>query len=273
MKFNFEYFTIEKSELYFGVAYFVLKTGPLRDDVKNDTSKPPVFFYPDPTGKEDVKLPADMRFMFLPNRKPGERDVIYASGQAGAGKSYLMDAFSVIYHRLFPKHRILFFSKNDFHGDISLTHDIYRPINLDKFTEELEHTDFAEGHQFKNSLIVMDDIGAIRKEKNKEKSLWLFIDMVLENMRKKNVSIYIISHVPTNYKQTAVLIREVHHYIVYPMAQQVSSDRMLSKYLGLNSRAINRIVNEHDSRWVDIDCRRKLILTDNRISTIEFCSR
>ena len=104
---------------------------------------------------------------------------------------------------------------------------------MDTFVDALDGTDYAEGHQFKDSLLIMDDIGTMRKEPKKEKQLWLFIDTVLENMHKKNVSIYLITHVPTNYRQTAVLVRELHHYIVYPKAQQVSSDRLLKNYLGL----------------------------------------
>lgn len=276
MKFKYEYFDEKKADDYFGVAYFV-KDAPNakgdRDKVETDYTKKPLFFFTAADGKSDLRLPSNMRYMFLPNRKHGSRDIIYACGKSGGGKSFLMDAFAVLYHRLFPANKILFFSKNDFKGDVSLTHDIYKPIPIEPFIEELEKTDYAEGHQFKNTLLVMDDIGVLRNDKRQEKVLWQFIDAALENMRKKNVSIYIISHVPTNYRQTALLVREVHHYVVYPKAQQVSSDRMLRNYLGLNARAVSRIVDEPLSRWVDVDCANKLITCDNRISTIDFCGQ
>ena len=107
-----------------------------------------------------------------------------------------------IYHKLLPENKIMFFSNNDYCGDECLNHDIYHPVKMDDFLEAIEHIDSAEGKQSANKLLIMDDIGTLRNAPKKEKVMWLFIDTVLENMRKKNVSIYIITHVPTNFRQT-----------------------------------------------------------------------
>ena len=155
-------------------------------------------------------------------------------------------------------------------ADSSLTQELYQKVDMNKFIEAIDElgTEYATGDHFKNKLLVLDDIGALSVDPKKQKIFWNFIDMALENMRKKNTSIYLISHVSTNYKQTRTLIGEIHKYIVYPNCQQVQSDRLLSHYLGLTKKQVRKITSEEKSRWVVIDCRRRLCMSDHEIYTL-----
>lgn len=271
MKFILEYFDIKTMEpkyddkfRYFAVAYDIDGCG------KKVQNKQPAFLRKarnDEDGHEYIKLQQGMRFAPMPNT--GERDITQANGQSGAGKSYLMDEYCQYFKILHPDKKIHIFTTNDFKADVSLTHELYNPIPLKEFIEKLYETDnWAQGEMFRNSLLVFDDFQGGNDNKEFEKKVYHFITMVVENMRKKNVFLYLITHRASNAKLTSSIIPELQRYIVYPNAQQVNSDRLLNHYLGLKKKDIRRIVNEEHSRWVQIDCRRKCLLTETSVENL-----
>ena len=271
MKFILEYFDINNTDpkfnaklKYFAIAYEVDDTGK---KVKN---KQPIFLRKarnDEDGCEHIQLVPNMRFSPIPST--GERDITQANAQSGAGKSYLMDEYCQYFKILHPNKKIHIFTTNDFKGDVSLTHQLYNPIPLKEFIENLYETDdWTKGDMFKDSLLVFDDFQGGNDDKDFEKKVYHFITMIVENMRKKNVFLYLITHRATNYRLTSSIIPELQRYIVYPQSQQVCSDRILNHYLGLKKIDVRRIVNEEDSRWVMVDCRRKCILTEHSVEVL-----
>ena len=240
-----------------------------------------------PKCKTSIELSEEYRFQPLPCiplKTQQERSTIYISGASGMGKSWLINSIVKDYKKIFPTNKVYYFTKNNAEKDRSLEPKaMYNFINVTKFIETFTKTtetktgSYTEVDEEKiegflldkkgiydNSFFIFDDIASLEKiSKEASRIMQLIIDIILENKRKSQISIAILSHVPSNYKQTALLIREMKQYIAFPSNLQVKSDRILNSYLGLNTEEIRRIVDEDSkiSKWIVIDNSRRLILT------------
>ena len=225
---------------------------------------------------EKLDLKDDLRLMILPhiNRKGEEqRSCVYICGASGSGKSYLVNKYAELYYDLNKeKNKVFYFTLNNVDKDRSLSKSLYKIINVEKFIEhysdEEEMNKFIkDSPEYDNSLLIMDDIGAIH-DKADAKVMWDFINVILENKRKNNISIVVISHISTDYRRTALIIRETSQYIVYPQNIQVRSDRLMKSYLGLSKPQLDYIINLKNSLWCCIDCKRRLMITQREITPL-----
>lgn len=274
----------EMISYYFAIIYKIFYKDKFKheDEITIDMNNDPYFvriafnFDEDRNKVNDLKVNDDHRIMFLPqmNRKgEEERDVLYISASSGSGKSYLVNQFAEVYNiEKENKNKIFFLTSNNHEKDKSLSQDIYNFINVDEFLDyysddENMKTFIKDGSEFDNSLIIFDDIGAIN-DKDKVKTLWHFINIILENKRKNCISICVISHVPTDYKKTSILIRETKKYIVFPKNLQVNSDRFLKTYLGLSKSQITFITDLQNTKWCAVDVGRKLLITQRQIKSL-----
>lgn len=156
--------------------------------------------------------------------------------------------------------------------DVSLTHSLYKEININEFLDKLSEEDedgitglekFSKTHDVKKCMFIFDDIAVIKVDKKKEKMLWLFIDMVLENKRKAEISICVISHISCNYRQTALITREAKNYVFSAKNMQSTSDRMLKSYMGISGKQLKFIMDHlDDSRWVSINTSTKTVISE-----------
>lgn len=263
-------FIVEKFNKKFQNEYFAIMTP--KEEMQEMQQEKPLFIRVSDEGMlDEVRAIRDYEIMFLPNVISGQRDAIMSCGKAGLGKSWLMNKFAQLYRMINPDNEILYLTTNDFEADTSLNHKIYTPVDMRTFLVQLHEAgaeNYASSDAFNNKLICIDDIGGV-KDKQLEKLLYDFMDIVLENMRKKNVSFFLNTHVPTAGAKTRTIVREIDKYIVYPRAQQVNSDRMLNHYLGLRKEHIRQIVNLAD-RWACNDTLRRLIITPSRIYKLHF---
>lgn len=219
-----------------------------------------------------VILPEDYRFQlfpYLPLESEEDRSVIYISGASGGGKTWFLNETIKFYKEIYPHNKIYFITKNNWKIDRSLTHSNYTFLDTEKFIEDFSTPEAKESFLedkdkvFNNSFFIFDDIGALDVKKEAKETIWFIINTILENKRKSKISIAIISHVPTDYKRTALLIREIKQYVIFPQNMQVKSDRLLKTYLGLSSKQLKKIVDEDykDTRWLSIDIKRRVCLT------------
>lgn len=218
-------------------------------------------------------------FMFLPEMEKHQTDKYFVCGQSGTGKSYLMNDYVKMYKMINPHNSVLYFTMNDAEKDKSIDHKNFNVVSMRDFYNNLleiyNNRDEGEkieatrklGETFKNSLLVFDDIGTLKNFKNAEKVFWNFIDQSLENMRKFNVSVYIISHTSRTGSTGTILKEELQRYIVYPQSLQVQNDRIMNSYFGFGRKTINRIMGTKD-RWVCIDARRKIAISSSEIYSI-----
>ena len=242
---------------------------------------PPVFVrtaykFDDPTRcVKSIELDDDYRILplpYIPLKSEQERNTIYIAGASGKGKSYLINEICQMYHALFPDNKLYFFTKNDWKNDRSLNKKIYQFIDVGKFieyySEEEKLEEFLLTEDYNNSFFIFDDIAALEKiSKEAAHTLQTIIDIILENKRKAQISIAILSHVPTNYKKTALLIREMKQYYLFPSVLQAKSDRILNAYLGLRRKEIDKIVEDDstDTTWLCVDNERRIIFTQKKI--------
>lgn len=281
--FIIEKFNKENSHDYFAMLYKIKYNDDreIEKEVKIDPSFNAKFvrksYKKESEAVEKIDLTDDnlkcFRLTIVPEiiRGKDDRDVIYISGSGGSGKSYLVDQINLLYQKL-NNGKTYFFTANDPQKDTSLTHEKYHFVNLEKFFDQfgadgiLDHFSKTSG-LYDNSMLIFDDIGAV-KDKRKKKILWDFIDIVLENKRKNNIYICVISHVPTNYTQTQLIIRETKKYVVYPRNLQVKSDRFLKTYLGLSSKQLNEITDIDNSKWCCVDVINRILITQRQISNL-----
>ena len=221
-----------------------------------------------------ITLSENYRFTVLPYlslKQQQERSTIYISGASGSGKSYLLNNIIKEYKQHYPNNTVYYITKNDWKADRSLEpKSMYRFVDVNKFIQyysnekHIEEFLLDKNKKYYNSFFVFDDIGALEKiSKTHADTLQLIIDIILENKRKAGISIAILSHVPSNYKKTALLIREMKQYIFFPGNVQARSDRILNTYLGLSKAEIEKMisVDSQISKWVCIDVARRLVLT------------
>lgn len=227
---------------------------------------------------DKITLAEDYRFLplpYLPLTTEEDRSCVYISGASGLGKSYLVNEIVTEYKRFYPSNKIYYITKNNASNDRSLSpKDMYKFIDVNKFIDYYSYNENIEEFlldtkkKFHNSMFIFDDVASMEKiDKVAGKVLNNIMDIILENKRKAKMSICIISHVPSNYKQTALLIREMHSYICFPKTLQVCSDRILNNYLGLSTKEIERIIHDDSkiTNWLMIDNKRRLVLTQREI--------
>lgn len=218
------------------------------------------------------------KFMFLPSMKYKQRQCIYCQGQAGGGKSYLLNDYVSLYKLMNPNNRVLYFTLNSAEIDTSLTLSNYKIMKMQDFCDALQkvnnNLDDIKGiaQLFENSLLVFDDVGNLKNNKKMQKTFWDFIDQGCENMRKFNVSIYIIGHSSRTGNHGTILKEEMTNYIITGNAIQTKNDRIMTAYFGWKMWQIDKLF-ETDDRWLEIDTKRKLVVYPNKIITLDYLFR
>jgi hypothetical protein len=213
------------------------------------------------------------KFMFLPSMKHKQRHCIYCQGQAGGGKSYLLDDYISLYKLMHPKNEVLYFTLNNAEIDASLTKENYRIMKMQPFLDALTKInqnldEFKHmSHIFANKVLVFDDVGNLKNNKIAQKTFWNFIDQSIENFRKFDVNIYIIGHSSRTGHFGTVLKEELTHYIVMGNAMQTKNDRILSTYFGFNMGQIHQLLDGKD-RWLCIDTKNIVAIYPTRIKDL-----
>jgi len=263
-----ERFEKDNRSEYFAIRYSV-------DENENIDEKFPIMFVREiKKGEEGVNgyrtEQKNERYFFLPNLVKDQRDGIFAVGQAGTGKSFTLDQFVKLYKMINTRNRVLYFSMNVAQIDKSLTQENYEIMDMQEFCDSLEEIieNLDEMKKmtllFHDMLIVFDDIGKLSFNKKYEKLFWTFISASLEDMRKVNVSVYLIGHTSRTGQYGKILKEEINKYIVYPKSLQTSNDRIIDAYFGFKTHTKKRLFSTND-RWVCIDCHRKIAISPSEV--------
>jgi DNA replication protein DnaC len=218
------------------------------------------------------------RFMFLPNMNPKHRDCALCVGQAGSGKSYLMNQYATLYKLLHPKNEILFFTLNNAEIDVSLTKELYRIIPMQKFCDsllgvlkdmdELKKISFL----FQNKILIFDDVGSLKSNKKWKGALFTFLDHSIENFRKHHTSVYIIGHTSRLGGDGTIIREEISHYIVQGNALQSKNDRIMDASFGFNNDMLDLIFQQND-RWLSVLTKERVVIYPSKIVTVESLRR
>lgn len=203
---------------------------------------------------ESIKLD---KGKFLPY--PSSRE-FYISGTSGCGKTYL--SCQIIKEYLRDN------KKNDMY--------VLSGINEDKVVDDLKpkrikldermHTDPLEVDDFKDSIVLFDDIKTISNNKI-AKSVAKLRDNILEKGRHTNTTIIATTHLLLDYQDTRLLLVESSNIIFFPKGGGLSKiDTFLEKYVGVKSEMRNRILSTKNSRWVMVHNKYpQFILTEKEL--------
>jgi hypothetical protein len=175
-----------------------------------------------------------------------QRTVIYVAGPSGSGKSTLISSFINNYVSLYPRNEIYLFSKVRNDTSIKSKKKINNVIIDEKIiTEPFESADF------KNSLVIMDDIDTLKDKKIKDKLVALRDD-IGETGRHDNCSLAITSHLIAKGKETSGIINEAQIVVIY-LSSGCNYNYYLQSKLGLNAKQIQKLkAISKNSRWTAI---------------------
>lgn len=182
-------------------------------------------------------------FQLCPNFQR-ERECILISGPSGSGKTYFAKQFLRKYKKIYPKNKIVLISNKPFE-DFKIP---YTKLPLDENT-----INNLKVNDYKNSIIVFDDVENITSDKKLQERVIKFLEEVLNVGRSLNIWIIVISHILMNYRFSRNMIMECNKVVMFPNSGvRFQYQNFLNKYLGLSKKQINNILNTK-SRWLAID--------------------
>lgn len=187
------------------IASIINKIDPKKNkDIYNENDKNNVKNY-----LEEIILDSDEYIQQIPDKKT-ERSVLYITGASGSGKSYYTREYIKQYRITFPKNGIYLFSS--LNEDSTLDKITYiKRVNLD---DGFLSTPFTI-EDFKNSLIIYDDIDVISYKPMKRK-LYEIMDMILQTGRHSRTSFIFTSHQANKGNDTKMILNECHSITIFP---------------------------------------------------------
>jgi hypothetical protein len=218
------------------------------NDKKRSKKQDNKFLYVDDKAKNSIdsyECDYNETIQQIPDKET-ERSILYITGPSGSGKSYYTRNYILEYKKMFPKNNIYVFSSLD--SDETL--DKIPKIKRVKFTDKFLLFDFKIT-DFKNSMIVFDDIDAETSKVRKAK-IYGILNMVLNTGRHERVSVVYTSHLSCAGNETKLILSECHSVTVFVKNMGNRSLKyLMDSYFGLDKHQINYI-KKIDSRWITL---------------------
>lgn len=194
-----------------------------------------------------VTIPPDSMFVPIPDPDPTARQIWYAAGISGSGKSYFARGIAENYKKLFPDREVYLISKYPVDEDDTLGKmKIGKPksISLESLVE-----DYPSIEEFKDCLIIFDDYDTLSAPY--DKIVQKLIDDLAIRGRHTATSMCVLSHYLTNYKKTRLILGEAHFIVLYPMATSFKAMRYVCEHhCGMTKEEITSM--KKLGRWVCI---------------------
>lgn len=199
--------------------------------------------------------------------------VEYVCARRGAGKSYYVnDLIKNMNKTIDEKLRFIFISRLSNDESIVLPKNALRLTPKEVIPPDYEEEDEEEEGDnscladFKNSIMIFDDIFDSKLTDKMRKKLHAFIIDILENSRHFNIQVIMTSHMISNYRKTREMLNELSNIVVFPQfsnAHQI--EWTLKEYFGIGKKLMKKLMTTN-SRWVNISSiKPKVIITQNEI--------
>jgi hypothetical protein len=186
----------------------------------------------------------DGKFQQVPDPET-ERQILYITGASGSGKSTYTANYIKNYQKMFPERPIYCFSA--LKDDESL--DVVKPQRI--IIDDSIWKDPIDVSEFKNSLVVLDDIDVISDKKQRD-AVYSIMNQILEVGRHFKITCIITNHLPTSGKDTRRVINECHSITYFPHSGTARGIKYLMiEYLGLDKHQLKKIKGLK-SRWATI---------------------
>ena len=191
---------------------------------------------------EKLKIEDEGIFQQIPDTAK-EREVGMVCGQSGSGKSTYIKKYCKEYKKTYKNRDIYMFS--NLKDDETLKDLKINRIVIDEslIDEPLTVEDF------KNSLVLFDDIDVIRDKKVKE-AVYQIMNEILETGRHFSVSCLMTVHYP-NKPNIRTMLNECHWFVFFPWGAIKSTHYVLENYLGVDKDNLRKIKSTK-SRWACI---------------------
>ena len=213
------------------------------------------------SGFEELSLNKGETLSMIPDITK-ERDVLFVIGQSGSGKSYFVSNYAKEYKKLHSKRSIYVFSTlaEDKDGLDRIPKIIRIPLNAD-FTND----DIIPTEEFKDSLVIFDDIDNLHDKKTKE-VVWKYLNNFLQTGRHYKISLCITFHVGCAGASTKMILNEATSITYFPATIGGRNLKyLLDSYLGMDKKQIDQ-VKKIDSRAITIiKCYPKVVLAERNV--------
>lgn len=199
--------------------------------------------------KEIILQSGEMQFLPSQKNPKGEvqRHVIYISGMSGSGKSTWIGNYMLEYNIMYPKNEIFVFSRLSEEKAFEKVKNLKRITLDDDFLDANDEDPFTS-EDFKNTLVIFDDVDTLHDEKIKKIVINLRDDL-LETGRRYNINMCITNHIILNYNKTRTLINEATHYVFFKGVNKMMLTRFLKEYIGISSKDDLNKIFTLPSRW------------------------
>lgn len=182
------------------------------------------------------------KFEVLPNEDI-EREVSYTTGSSGSGKSFFISKYLEKYKKKFKKNEIYLFSEVDDDEKINK----FDPIRI-QLDDELLNDNF-DYKDFPNSVVIFDDIDAIKDKKIKEE-VYKILNSILKMGRHNNCSVLVTNHNASEREKTKNIFCESHFITYFPFGGSGKAlSYMLENHAGLDKKQI-AYNKKLKSRWI-----------------------
>jgi predicted AAA+ superfamily ATPase len=191
---------------------------------------------------KEIQLEGENKFELLPNTK-ADRDVIYYSGPAGSGKSYLMASYLRNYKKEFKDRQIYLFSEKESDEVLDKIKDIKR-VKMDEqlITDPLDLKDFNE----EACCVVFDDIDSL--EKKLKVAVYTLLNKLLKVGRSYKISVLVSSHSSCDGALTKSMLNESSVICFYPTTYSRTIKYLAENYIGMGKKDIAKM-RKNKSRY------------------------
>ncbi len=184
------------------------------------------------------------KFEILPNSDI-EREIGYITGCSGSGKSYLTSQYLDKYIKKNKNNEIYLFSEVDDDEKINKFHPIKIKLDDELLNDNLTYKDFE------NSLVIFDDIDAIKDKKIKNE-VYKILGSILKMGRHTHTSVILTNHAPTDREKTKDIFNESHFIVYFPYGgSQKCLKYMLQSHADMDKKQLEDN-KKLKSRWICI---------------------
>jgi hypothetical protein len=211
--------------------------------------------FPDEIDLRKLAGGSSTSFQIIPSTS--ERDVVYICGKSGSGKTHYIKNYIVEYRKEHPKNPVWLISLK--YDDPTLK-EVKKWITQLQLDDEFMQTEIGL-EDLRNSLIIFDDCEGLMEKKLKEK-VFCLLNLVMTAGRSYGISCCVVSHKPTNGRETGLMLLENSHCALFPNYLSDHNLNYLSKnYLGLGKAHIDKVLKTNDRSCCVLNNPR-VVITD-----------
>lgn len=189
-----------------------------------------------------IDIGKNHKFQLVP---PSDAFRLAIFAPSGAGKSTFCANLIKEYKKSYKKNKVYMISPTK---DDDAYKDLQKQIQYIKIDDTLL-TDPMDFTEFENCLIVFDDSEVLTANKEINKAIEIFRNQVLENGRKRKISVVVINHVAQNGPQTKKVLNECDLIVLFPKSNFNAVSKLCKTYYAFDKDTLE-YCREVPSRWI-----------------------